>query len=136
MRGAVDRRPAETPDGVGARGPRPAPAVSARVAAAALLLAACAPAGPRVLVLPGSGRTFEQFTADDAACRDWASRQEGARSQSRYDVAYMQCMYARGHRVPVAGGGSGYTGATPATPAGVPPPPAGQPPPPPPGLAR
>lgn len=48
--------------------------------AAALLLAGCAasiPAGPSVLVLPGNGKDFEQFKADDAVCRQWALRQTG-----------------------------------------------------------
>src|SRR5438105_9494113 len=42
--------------------------------AAALLLAACAtvPMGPSVMVLPGTGKNFEQFQADDAVCRQWA----------------------------------------------------------------
>lgn len=50
-------------------------------------------------------------------------------NQRRYDFAYQQCMYAAGHRVPVAGR---FTTETPSrtTP---PPPPAGTPPPPPPG---
>lgn len=56
--------------------------------------------------------------------------------QRRYDYAYQQCMYARGHKIPMAG----YAGrqAAPAQPAAPsryygtpPPPPAGTPPPPP-----
>ncbi len=48
-------------------------------AAAALLLTACAtvPTGPSVTVLPGNGKSFEQFQADDAACRQWAAQQTG-----------------------------------------------------------
>jgi hypothetical protein len=40
---------------------------------------ACAtiPAGPNVMVLPGQGKPFEQFQADDAVCRPWASAQAG-----------------------------------------------------------
>lgn len=54
-------------------------------------------------------------------------------SQRRYDIAYVQCMYGRGHRVPVSGN---YTPSPPLSPvapppAGTPPPPAGTPPPPP-----
>jgi len=66
--------------------------------------------------------------------------------QRRYDMAYLQCMYAKGHRVPVGGRfaapsgyasgyTSGYTSAPPAAPAATtvaPPPPPGTPPPPPP----
>jgi hypothetical protein len=167
------------------------------------ILAGCAtlPSGPAVLVLPGQGKGFDQFQADNAVCRDFALQQVGglspgqaldestARSaattallgaaigaaadggrgagigaasgallgtavgtgvgaesagetQRRYDFAYMQCMYARGHQVPV-GGATGYSGtrgyaALPPPPPGehapsrVPPPPRGRPPPPPP----
>lgn len=44
-----------------------------------LLLGACAtvPAGPSVMALPGTGESFEQFQADDLACRQWASQQTG-----------------------------------------------------------
>jgi len=35
------------------------------------------PAGPSVRVLPGQGRPFEQFQADDATCRQWAAQQVG-----------------------------------------------------------
>ena len=41
-------------------------------------------------------------------------------TQRRYDNAYVQCMYAKGHRVPVSGG---YSQASPAVPQGSPPPP-------------
>jgi len=55
--------------------------------------------------------------------------------QQRYDVAYIQCMYAKGHQVPVSGSFSGSTSqpqrVTPPS-ANIPPPPAGMPPPPPP----
>lgn len=156
-----------------------------------LLLAGCAsvPTAPSVMVLPGTGRTFDEFRADDAYCRDYAFQQIGGRSreqvatsaaaqnaaigtaigavagaaiggrdaagvgagmglivgsasgaeasrravygsQRQYDHAYVQCMYARGHRVPVSM--SGYTSAPPAPASAVPPPPPGNPPPPPP----
>jgi len=134
-----------------------------------VLLGGCAmtPAGPTVLALPGTGKPFDQFQADDAACRSWAFQQaggvtpggaasssaaasaalgtvlgaaagaaigaatgnpaagaaigaggglvtggafglgaaqwSGAEAQHRYDTAYVQCMYARGNRVPVSG---------------------------------
>ena len=163
-------------------------------------LAACAvvPQGPSVLVLPGSGRPFDQFRQDEAVCRQYAFEQSGGQSpqaisddstvrsaavgtvvgavagaaiggsrgagvgagsglligtaagsgaaqasargaQRRYDNAYVQCMYAKGHRVPVQGqiltpNRPAY--AEPVAPAQVrvpPPPPPGNPPPPPPG---
>jgi hypothetical protein len=75
-----------------------------------------------------------------------SSAQPAATSlQSRYDAAYMKCMYAKGHQIPVRRGSyPGYTSqsalAPPpppppppaATPPNIPPPPAGTPPPPPP----
>jgi hypothetical protein len=64
----------------------------------------------------------------------------GVSVQRRYDIAYMQCMYAKGNQVPVPRGSQpAYTSAAappPPPPPGVPPPPAGTPPPPPPGPVR
>jgi hypothetical protein len=129
-----------------------------------LAVGACAtiPDGPAVLVLPGNAKTFDQFRADDFACRNYAAAQIGGGTaqqaafdsgaataavgtvvgaaagaamggsqgaatgagaglvvgsaagssmayasgynlQQRYDNAYMQCMYASGHKIPVAG---------------------------------
>src|SRR2546428_12299260 len=135
------------------------------ILACVVLLAACTtvPPGPTVMVLPGAGKSFEQFQADDAVCRQWADQQarttpQAASSQStvtgaavgtligaglgaaigaaagnpgigaavgagggllsgtvfgarkgqaaggevqhRYDIAYTQCMYAKGNHVP------------------------------------
>jgi pantothenate kinase type III len=67
---------------------------------------ASAPTGPGVLVLPGSGKTIEQFRADDSQCRQLAASElqtvpRGALpDQERYDMVYMQCMYAEGHQIP------------------------------------
>ena len=122
------------------------------------------PTGPNVSVLPGPGKPFEVFMADDALCRQWAQRQIGGVSpsenrneniaggavigtavgaalgaalgsasgnagagaaiggavgllsgtavgsdagagstyqlQRRYDIAYQQCMYAKGNQIP------------------------------------
>jgi hypothetical protein len=134
-----------------------------------LLLVGCAtiPAGPSVMVLPGSGASFNHFQYDDSECRNWSAYQIGTTGadaaaestvagaaigtalgaatgaaigaavgdpatgaavgagfgllggtatgaehgayanvelQHRYDVAYMQCMYAKGHRIPVPRG--------------------------------
>lgn len=129
-----------------------------------LFLTACAsvPNGPSAMALPGTGKSFDQFRADDGSCRQFATAQMGGQSanqasndsfvksaavgtglgaavgaaagggrgagigaatglligslvgvdeanyssssaQSRYDHAYIQCMYASGHRVPVSG---------------------------------
>ena len=174
---------------------------------ACLLLTACAtvPTGPSILVLPGTGKNFEQFQVDDAVCRQWALQQTGTTPnqavvasavtgaavgavvggglgaaigaaagsgatgaavgagvgvfggtavgagnaygssisvQGHYDIAYVQCMYAKGNQVPVGRGSQpAYTSAAPPPPPpprppGVPPPPAGTPPPPPPGQVR
>lgn len=166
---------------------------------ALLALTGCAvvPTGPSKLVLPGTGKPFDQFRADEAACRRYAAEQIGASAeqaaadstvrsaalgtvvgavagaaiggsrgagvgagtglafgtvagsgagsasshgtQQRYDNAYLQCMYAAGHRIPVSGQFVGGSAASPAMspaalPPGVPPPPPGAPPPPPPGV--
>ena len=161
--------------------------------AALLLLGACAtiPNGPSVMALPGTGRSFDQFRADDADCRQYALGQVGGASandaavesgvksaaigagigalagaamgghqgagagagmgliagsaigassgqasgygsQRRYDNAYIQCMYAKGDRVPVSG--QFTPGQAPAY--SPPPPPPGYASPPPPGVAR
>jgi len=131
-----------------------------------VLLSGCVtmPAGPTVTVLPGPGKPFEVFQADEYACRQWALQQIGGASpsqtanqnlatgaavgtavgaglgaaigsasghagggalvgagvgllegtalasgpaygsayqlQRRYDIAYQQCMYAKGNQIP------------------------------------
>jgi len=49
------------------------------LASAAALASGCvtAPAGPQVMALPGSGKTFTAFQQDDRNCRAWASEQIG-----------------------------------------------------------
>ena len=44
-----------------------------------LMLSGCAtmPPGPSVLVMPGNGKPFEAFQADDSVCRQWAQNQAG-----------------------------------------------------------
>lgn len=56
---------------------------SLAVVLAGALLSGCAtvPHGPSVMVLPGSSKSFEQFQADDAVCRQWASQQVGTTAQ-------------------------------------------------------
>ena len=43
--------------------------------AAAVLAAGCAtiPSGPNVMTYPGPGKSFDQFQADQASCRQYAS---------------------------------------------------------------
>jgi hypothetical protein len=153
---------------------------------AAVALGGCAtlPTGPNVMVLPAPGKSFEQFQAEDAVCRQWAAQQVGGapgapaaqntavgaavgtaigaglgaglgalaghagtgaaigagtgllggaavganadqaygwNAQRRYDVAYQQCMYAKGHQIPGAVRGP----RQPAMPPPPPPPPPG-----------
>jgi len=56
---------------------------------AALALTACAtaPTGPSVAVMPGSGKTFEQFNADDAVCRQYAASRNDGTTQAANDKA-------------------------------------------------
>ncbi|HEY8034351.1 MAG TPA: hypothetical protein VIF37_02035 [Methylobacter sp.] len=76
------------------------------------LLSACStmPSGPSVLVLPGTGKNFDQFHNDDLMCRQLShthistlqkQTDSTEESQHNYDIIYIQCMYGKGHRVPV-----------------------------------
>jgi Glycine-zipper domain len=163
------------------------------LAAVILVITGCAslPNGPSVMVLPGSGLSFDRFRNDDAVCQQFASFQIGGTTanqaaaasgvtsaavgtalgaaagaaigggrgaaigagtglvggglvgtgaasgsmyevQQRFDVAYIQCMYAKGHQVPVSGQFSGVVPAQqPVAPTINIPPPPGAPAPPP-----
>jgi hypothetical protein len=48
-----------------------------------VVLTGCAtvPTGPSVMVLPAPGRPFEEFQAEDANCKWWASQQSGLSAQ-------------------------------------------------------
>lgn len=175
-----------------------------------LTLAGCAtvPQGPNVAVMPGAGKSFEQFVADERVCRAYADESIGTRvteagannvvsgaavgtavgaaagallgghhgaasgagagllmgsaigagnasgvqydAQRRYDIAYEQCMYAKGNQIPQSYGApttTYYRYGRPVTvypqptttvimqspPTQIPPPPGTIPPPPPPG---
>jgi hypothetical protein len=107
-----------------------------------LALTGCAnlPSGPAVLVLPGSGMSFDRFINDNTSCQQLALAQAanlvGTASgsmdinQLRYDAAFIQCMYAKGHQVPVSGQ-LALPQAQVAPAAAMPPPPPGLPPAPP-----
>ncbi len=53
--------------------------VRKRSRSSSALVAGCVtvPAGPSVSVLPGRGKSFEQFQDDDVACRQWARQEAG-----------------------------------------------------------
>lgn len=72
---------------------------------------------PSVRGFPGPGKTLEQFQADDAACQRWASAHAGTlpaapgasptalgSMQVRYDLAYQQCLHAKGNHFRGAAG--------------------------------
>ena len=63
-----------------------------------------------------------------------AARSSGMGTQHQYDNAYIQCMYTKGHRVPVPAN-MAYSKPVRAANFGIPPPPPGAPPPPPPGVS-
>ena len=73
---------------------------------AGLLLAACArvPGRPGIAALPGSAKNVEEFRSDDAVCRQAATIEAKATEKWRYDMTYLQCMYAKGNKIPVPGG--------------------------------
>jgi hypothetical protein len=52
------------------------------LAACVSLLGACVsvPTGPSVMTLPGTGKSFDQFRVDDAACRQFAYTQIGGKT--------------------------------------------------------
>ncbi len=111
------------------------------------LLGGCAtmPAAPSAMALPGSGKSLEQFYADDTACRQWAAQRTRETAQGApfgyyygpeepqywYDRAYLQCMYAQGNRIPgVVTGSPPPPPPPPTTPpsSSSPPPPGAKPP--------
>jgi outer membrane lipoprotein SlyB len=60
--------------------------VAAPLLASILALGACAasqPAGPSVLALPGKDKSFPQFQADDANCRNYAQSMIGPRTPAQ-----------------------------------------------------
>ncbi|HMW53536.1 MAG TPA: FAD-dependent oxidoreductase, partial [Rhodocyclaceae bacterium] len=86
-----------------------------------------------------AGKTMAQTFLVNSATREqpteWSTgtaagasdaRYAGADAQRRYDIAYQQCMYAKGNQLP---GAYGYGSYRPASPYGTPPPayPSGQP---------
>ncbi len=90
-------------------------------AAGALIGAASGQAGQGAAIGAGTGLLFGGAAGGNAAGLSYYE------AQRRYDIAYMQCMYARGHQIP--GRRVVYTGAaSPYPPANYPPPPGMAPP--------
>src|SRR5690348_8237270 len=61
-------------------------------AVAVLVLAGCAvapPVGPSVAAMPGQGKTFEAFQADDVACRQYAALQTGVAPQDAANQSFV-----------------------------------------------
>ena len=58
------------------------------VLAGVVLTGACTmvPTGPSILVLPGTGKTFDQFQIDDSRCRDYALVQIGGKTPSQASI--------------------------------------------------
>lgn len=82
------------------------------ISAVSLVACSTVPSGPSALVLPGDQKNESQFRADDVACRKFAHSQlESAthapqslgEGQLHFDINYLQCMYAKGHLIPVSG---------------------------------
>lgn len=79
------------------------------------LLGACAylPAGPSVMALPGTGKTFDQFRVDDANCRQFALQQSGGVNAAQASTASALGSAAVGTALGAAAGAAfnGGTGA-------------------------
>lgn len=65
------------------------PVIAISTLAATLLLGACAsaPTGPSVAVMPGTGKSFEQFNEDDAVCRQFATNQNAGATDAANNKA-------------------------------------------------
>lgn len=79
------------------------------------LLASCAsiPSGPSVMALPGSGKNFDQFRADDMYCKQYAAEQVGGTTPNWASVTSGLGTAAIGTGVGAAAGAAfgGGTGA-------------------------
>lgn len=53
-----------------------------------IFIGGCAsvPTGPSVMALPGTGKSFDQFRADDAECKQYAFSQTGSADQAATDA--------------------------------------------------
>ena len=78
------------------------------------LLAGCTtmPSGPSTLALPGQNTTEVHFRQDEKACRTFGHQellntphkpQTLDEAQLHFDINYLQCMYTKGHLIPISG---------------------------------
>jgi outer membrane lipoprotein SlyB len=79
-------------------------------------IAACTtlPTGPSRMALPGAGKSFDQFRADDAACRQYALENSGATPQQIQEASGVKSAVvgtAIGAAAGAALGGSGRSAA-------------------------
>src|SRR6185503_8647009 len=79
----MDQGPAEAGIGRGQGGRPMRKSVVAVCVVAGLVTSACAsvPTGPSVMVLPGTGKNFDQFQVDDTVCRQFAAQQTGTTTE-------------------------------------------------------
>lgn len=87
----------------------------------ALGVAACTtiPTGPSRMALPGSGKSFDQFRADDAACRQYALENSGATPQQIQEASGIKSAVVGTAIGAAAGAALGGTGRDAAAGAGV-----------------
>jgi hypothetical protein len=89
------------------------------VTVAALVLAGCAsvPTGPSVMVMPGSGKSYEQFRQDEGVCSHYANQSIGNAVRSSNDSAVNSAAVgtvigaAAGALIGAASGGNAGSGA-------------------------
>lgn len=64
-------------------------AIGLSALAVAMMMAACTtvPTGPSVAVMPGTGKSFEQFNDDDAVCRQFAANQNAGAADAANNKA-------------------------------------------------
>lgn len=79
-----------------------------------LALSGCStiPSGPSALALPGEKVSESQFRKDEKTCRSFAHQelvgsthkpQSIEEAQLHFDINYLQCMYTKGHLIPISG---------------------------------
>src|SRR5690349_17265548 len=100
MRAAALREGA--PERLGARAAGGPQMSKAALVVAVSLAAACAsppplPTAPSILVLPGTGKSFDQFHADDQECRGFALSEVGKGATQSSDDSYAATIRLQRH---------------------------------------